>query len=294
MKKLPPDQTAIHSRFDRIDTMDTRPSPLAGKWYPDDAPTLSRLVDGYLDAANGDKTDQAMRGVVAPHAGLRFSGPVAGHSFHAVRGRRFDLVVVLGPSHYANQNPLLTCGHDAFETPLGQVPVDRAAVDQLDARLKQRIGFGLTPVRNDPEHSIEMELPFLQRALGKFSVLPVVLVDQSAKTCRALGEALAETLAEKDPLLVASSDLSHFYEQPVADRLDQEMLRRIGNFDPEAVLEAETSGIGYACGHGAIAATLWAAKAMGATLVEILEHATSGDVSGNYDSVVGYGAAAIR
>lgn len=274
--------------------MDIRPSPLAGRWYPDDATTLGRLVDGYLDAASGDARGSSIRGVIAPHAGLRFSGPVAGHSFQAVRGIRFDLAVILGPSHHANENPLLTCGHDAFETPLGTVAVDRAAVDQLDANLKQSLGFGLTPVRNDPEHSIEMELPFLQRALGEFAVLPVVLVNQSSRTCRALGEALAKTLADKNALLVASSDLSHFYERPVADRLDWEMLRRIGDFDPDAVLQAETGGVGYACGHGAIAATFWAAKAMDATRVEILKYATSGDVSGDDDSVVGYGAAAIR
>lgn len=273
--------------------MDTRPSPLAGKWYPADTTTLGLTVDAHIDDAAGDAVDQRIRGVVAPHAGLRFSGPVAGHSFRAIRGAEANLVALVGPSHYANGNPLLTCGHDAFETPLGKVAVDRPAVDQLDAALKSRLGFGLTPVRNDPEHSLEMELPFLQRALGAFSVLPVVLVDQGAATSRAVGEALAEALAGRSALLVASSDLSHFYTRSVAERLDREMLNRIGAFDPDAVLEAEADGVGRACGHGAVAATLWAAKAMGATDVRILNHATSGDVSGDYESVVGYGAAAI-
>lgn len=274
--------------------MDIRPSPLAGRWYPDDAPTLSQTVDGFLDAAAVDSVDHAIRGVLAPHAGLRFSGPVAGHAFQAIRGMDVDLVAIVGPSHYANENPALTCGHDVFETPLGQVHVDRSAVDQLNAKLTARLGFGLTSVRNDPEHSIEMELPFLQRALGEFSVLPVILVDQSAKVSRALGEALAETLSGKRALLVASSDLSHFYERDTADRLDREMLKRIKEFDPDAVLEAEAGGHAYACGHGAIAATLWATKALGATDVQVLNYATSGDVSGDYESVVGYGAAAIR
>lgn len=274
--------------------MDIRPSPLAGRWYPDDAPTLIQTVDGLLGNATPDSDERPVRGMLAPHAGLRFSGPVAGHSFQAIRGMDVDLVAIIGPSHYANENPLLTCGHDAFETPLGIVEVDRSAVDLLNDKLTARLGLGLTPVRNDPEHSIEMELPFLQRALGEFSVLPIVPVDQGVRVSRAVGEALAEVLSDQRALLVASSDLSHFYERSTADRLDREMLNRIGDFDPDAVLAAEVDGLGYACGHGAIAATLWAAKAMGATDVQILKYATSGDVSGDYESVVGYGAAAIR
>jgi len=273
--------------------MDVRPSPLAGKWYPADAAELEREVDRHLAGAAGAPGSEGILGVVAPHAGLRFSGPVAGHSFNAIRNLDVDLVALIGPSHHASPHPLLTCGHDAFETPLGRVPVDREAAEALNAELNKRLDFGLTPVRNEPEHSLEMELPFLQRSLGGFAVLPVVIVEQTREICRALGESLAQILPGRKALLVASSDLSHFYTQPEALRLDGEMLRRVGEFDPDAVMKAEDEGVGYACGRGAIAATFWAARELGATEARVLKHATSGDVTGDHSSVVGYGAAAI-
>ncbi len=273
--------------------MDVRPSPLTGKWYPADAADLAREVDRHLDGATTHPAAGNILGVVAPHAGMRFSGPVAGHSFNATRGLDIDLAALIGPSHYASPHPLLTCGHDAFETPLGRVPVEREAVDALNEHLQERLGFGLTPVRKDPEHSLEMELPFLQRALDDFAVLPVVIVEQTPEICRSVGQALAEVVQNKKALLVASSDLSHFHHQTEAVRLDEEMLRRVGDFDPDAVMTAEDEGVGYACGRGAIAATFWAARELGATKAHVLKHATSGDVTGDFSSVVGYGTAAI-
>lgn len=273
--------------------MNVRPSPLAGKWYPANAADLEREVDRHLAGAAGVPEVKDILGVVAPHASMRFSGPVAGHSFNMIRGGDFELVALIGPCHYANPHSLLTCGHDAFQTPLGRVPIDREAVNALDEQLRERLGFGLTPVQKDPEHSLEMELPFLQRVLNGFSVLPVVIVDQTPEICRALGDSLAEILSDRKALLVASSDLSHFHTQAEALRLDNEMLRRVGSFDPDAVMAAEDEGVGYACGRGAIAATFWAARGLGATEVRVLKQATSGDVTGDFSSVVGYGAAAI-
>ncbi len=273
--------------------MDVRPSPLAGKWYPANPQDLAAEVGRCL----GDTTDApaGMRplGLIAPHAGIRYSGPVAGYAFSAVRDADVDLVALIGPSHHASPHPLLTCGHDAFQTPLGRVPIDQEAVNALSEGLRESLGFGLTPVRNDPEHSLEMELPFLQRALGSFAILPVVIVEQTAAVCQAVGLALAKALKGTRALLVASSDLSHFHPQAKAVRLDDEMLRRIASFDPDAVMSAEDEGVGYACGRGAIAATFWAARELGATESQVLQHATSGDITGDYSSVVGYGAAAI-
>ena len=273
--------------------MDARPSPLAGKWYPGDPDVLAQEVDTHLAAGVSRDSRGELIGVIAPHAGMRFSGPVAGHAFKPVVGRNFETVAVIGPSHYASSSPLLTCGHEVFETPLGGVPVDRERVDEVNDAIRSRLGFGLTPVRNDSEHSLEMELPFLQRALGDFMLVPIVIVEQSETICRAAGEALAECLRGRNALLVASSDLSHFHAQDVATRLDEEMLRRVGEFDPVAVLEAERRGVGYACGRGAIAASFWASRGLGGRSSEVLKRATSGDVTGDYSSVVGYGAAAI-
>jgi AmmeMemoRadiSam system protein B len=156
------------------------------------------------------------------------------------------------------------------------------------------LGFGLTKVAYDQEHSLEIEIPFLQRSLvGDFKLLPVMVRAQSPKISRQLGQALAETLRGKNALLVASTDLSHFYTQKEALSFDTEMLRRIESFSPEDVFCAEEEERGFACGLGALTAVLWAAKELGADTVKVLRHGTSGDITGDYSRVVGYGAAVL-
>ena len=271
-----------------------RPSPLAGKWYEGNPKSLARAVDQYLDQAELPELPGDVVAVIAPHAGHFYSGPVAGYAFAAVRGARPDLVAVLSPMHQPYYEPLLTTAHAAYSTPLGQIPVDEEAVALLDAHLKEILGQGLTRVSYDQEHSLEIELPFLQRALaGDFKLLPVMVRAQSPWVSRGLGEALVEVLRGKNALLVASTDLSHFYTQTEALAFDNEMLRRIESFSPEEVFRAEEEAKGFACGLGALTAVLWAAKGLGADMVKVLRHATSGDVTGDYSQVVGYGAAVI-
>lgn len=273
---------------------DIRPSPIAGRWYSQDAADLARSVDAYMAEASLPALQGEVIGVISPHAGHIYSGPVAGYAFAALKGSTPGVVAVISPMHHAYSPPLLTTAHTAYSTPLGEIEVDRTLVAELDHRLVNTLGFGLTAVRRDPEHSLEIELPFLQRALpAPFSLLPVMVRDQSVDVMRALGQTLAEVLASRKSLLVASTDLSHFYPQKMAQMLDGEMLRRIGAFDPDGVLAAEEENAGFACGKGAVAAVLWAAKAMGAARVQVLKYATSGDVSGDYSGVVGYGAAVI-
>jgi len=201
---------------------------------------------------------------------------------------------VLSPMHHIYTQPLLTTAHSAYVTPLGEIPVAAATVSKLDAALQMRLGFGLTPVANDQEHSLEIELPFLQRALAApFQLLPLMLRLQTAQLSRQVGEALAETLRGSKTLLVASTDLSHFHDQQTADGLDATMLEQVAAFSPEGVFEVEQTARGEACGIGALAAILWAARALGADTVRVLKHATSGDVTGDLERVVGYGAAVV-
>jgi AmmeMemoRadiSam system protein B len=271
-----------------------RPSALAGTWYEGNPKALARAVDQYLDRAENPELPGDVVAIIAPHAGHIYSGPVAGYAFAAVRGATPDLVAVLSPMHQAYYEPLLTTAHTAYSTPLGLIPLDEEAVTALDARLKEILGYGLTRVANDQEHSLEIELPFLQRTLaGDFKLLPVMVRAQSPKTSKKLGKALAETLRGKNALLVASTDLSHFYTQEEALVFDTEMLRRIESFSPEEVFCAEEEAKGFACGLGALTAVLWAAKELGADSVKVLRHATSGDVTGDYNRVVGYGAAVV-
>jgi len=275
-------------------TLDIRPSPIAGQWYPANSQRLAESVDAYIAAAHLPTLDGEVIGVVAPHAGHRYSGPVAGYAFAALRGLQPEIVAVISPMHQPYYQPLLTSAHASYYTPLGNITIDREALQSLDVLLRAELDFGMTPVKSDTEHSLEIELPFLQRALaGQFRLLPVMVRDQSSKVVRALGGALAKVLQGRKAVLVASTDLSHFYSQTVADKLDAELLRRVEAFDPEAVLSAEEEGVGFACGRAALAAVLWAAKDLGATTVKVLKHATSGDVTGDYRQVVGYGAAVI-
>jgi hypothetical protein len=273
---------------------DLRPSPIAGTWYDGNPQRLARSVDDYLDRASLPELKGVVIGVIAPHAGHRYSGPVAGFAFAAVRGLTPDLVAVISPMHQPYPQPLITTAHAAYTTPLGNVPVDRQIVDDLSARVKTRLGFCLSPVAYDQEHSLEIELPFLQRTLGAdFKLLPVMVRQVDPRTSRELGAALAETLAGKNALLVASTDLSHFYTQDEANQLDSEMLKQIESFAPDKLFDAEAKGEGYACGLGATAAVLWAARALGADRAQVLKHATSGDETGDFSSVVGYGAAVL-
>ena len=273
---------------------EVRPSPIAGTWYEGQADRLAHAVDSYLAAAKLPKLSGQIIAVVAPHAGHRYSGPVAGYAFATVKNSSPSVVAVLSPMHNLYPYPFITSAHAAYGTPLGDIQVNRALVDELDGKLKQRLGFGLTPVVNDPEHSLEIELPFLQRALkSTFTLLPVMLRQQNRESARQMGEALAETLTGQNCLLVASTDLSHFHNQATANVLDAAMLAQVAAFSPEGVFDVDETGKGEACGLGALAATLWAAKALGADTVKILNHATSGDVTGDFQRVVGYGAAVV-
>ncbi len=272
--------------------LDVRPSPIAGTWYDDHPQRLAAAVDAYLNAADLPPLGGRVTGLMAPHAGHRYSGAVAGYAFAAVRGMTPNLVAVISPMHHPYGQPALTTAHQAYGTPLGIIPVAAEAVAQVSDGLRQRTGFGLTPVSNDSEHALEIELPFLQRALaGEFQLVPIMLRAQDADTARALGAALADALRGRDVLLVASTDLSHYHAQQEAQRLDGAILEAVAAFDPQRLYAAALAGQGEACGLGALAAVMWASRALGAQRAQVLRHATSGDVTGDTSAVVGYAAA---
>ena len=274
--------------------IDVRPSPIAGKWYEGDPETLAHNVDEYLADAQLPKLDGDVMGVIAPHAGHRYSGAVAGYSFSALHGLRPDLVVVVGPMHQPYDEPLITSAHHAYHTPLGGVPVDRDAVSDLDAILKTEVGFGLTSILNDTEHSLEIELPFLQRVFQyNWMLLPVMVRSLDARVSEILGKALATMARDKNVVFVASTDLSHFFNQETALTYDRAMLKEIEEFDPDGAFDLDRTRKGFACGLGAFTAVMWACRKLGADKLRVLRHATSANITGDYSSVVGYGAAAI-
>jgi AmmeMemoRadiSam system protein B len=244
-----------------------RPSPLAGHWYPGNANQLTRMVDDFLGEAV--TADKPLYGLLAPHAGLYYSGPVAGKAFRHTYHLDVTTVVIVAPSHHLYPAALLSTAHSHFETPLGYVPVATDLIEALEKNLK------LLRVSNDPEHAIEIELPFLQRTLGNFRLLPLALIDQSWPASQKLGEVLAGVIAGEKVLLVASSDLSHFYTQAEANQLDKTLLEAVSAYQPERVIQLDEEGHGFACGRGAIAAVMVAAGQLGATTA----------------TIVGYGAA---
>lgn len=274
--------------------IDIRPSPIAGTWYPGEPQALARSVDGQLAEVEFEPPPGRVVGLVVPHAGHRYSGGVAAHAFRLVQGSSFEIVAMLGPMHQPYPAAVLTTSHQAYATPLGPVDVAFDAVEALGRALEMDASIELIRLAHDLEHSLEIELPFLQRTLTPgFRILPVMLRDQRPSVAEAVGHALAQVLRGHSALVVASSDLSHFFPSGAARRLDAEMLARMETFDPGRVFEAESRGVGFACGKAAVAAALWAARDLGATGLRVLHYAHSGDVTGDNTSVVGYAAAAI-
>ena len=265
-----------------------RQSVIAGSWYPGSAPQLRRTIDGFLDGVTPAELPGELAALIAPHAGYVYSGPVAAHAYALVRGRKYDLVAIVSPVHRMMMGRLASTDADFYETPLGRIPVDRVALDALDKEV------GLRYVGQDNEHSLEIQLPFLQHVLlDGFRLLPVMMGAQEWQDCVSLAKGLAAALEGRNALLIASTDLSHFHSQQAAQRLDQVVLDRVNAFDAEGLSRALAKGSTEACGGGPVVAVLLAAQALGATGAKVLKYDTSGDVTGDFGSVVGYMAAAI-
>jgi MEMO1 family protein len=275
-------------------TNSVRPSPITGTWYSADPTQLRETIDGYLTKASNPALTGEVIGLVAPHAGYRFSGHVAGHAFKTIQGRTYNTVLVISPMHQYHPQPVLTSAHRAYKTPLGEIPLANEKLRAINNALQQRTGLTLTPIKHDQEHSLEIELPFLQVALNdEFDLIPIMLRDQTREIAKSLGEVLGETLKVQNCLMVASSDLSHFYAENKANQLDERVLSTLTDFSPDNLFDLKASGEGQACGLAPMAAVLWASRKMGADQVTLLKYDTSASTTGDRSSVVGYAAAAI-
>lgn len=276
------------------DERDVRPSPIAGSWYTSNPTDLRKEIQAYLTQAHTPVLEGEVIGLVAPHAGYRYSGPTAGYAYRAVQGNLVDVVAVFSPFHDYTSESLLTTRHSAYQTPLGLVPVAKELFEEFQKLIGEN-GLMVYEADYDREHSLEIQLPFLQTALGKeFRLFPLMIRTHAMDEIEHIAQAAAYVLRDKKVLLVASTDLSHFYDEQTAGKLDEEMLARIAAFSPDQVLEAERRGIAFACGAGAVAAVLRTAQLLGGKTVRVLHHSTSGDETGDSSSVVGYGAAVIE
>lgn len=270
-----------------INAKDIRESAIAGTWYPGDPGRLAKEVDDYLDKVPDRELPGTLLGLVAPHAGYVYSGQVAAYSYKLLKGKSYPTVIVLSPSHRPYYGGVLVTKKRYYRTPLGLVEV---AVDLVERVHEQ---MTLDFIGQDQEHSLEIQLPFLQMVLPEFKLVPLMMENQSIETCQGLAQVLAGVFSQGNALFVASSDLSHFYDYDRAAKLDRRALEDIERYDAEGFARDVATGKCEACGAGPIATVLLATKALGGDKVTILKYANSGDVTGDRWRVVGYGAAAV-
>ena len=272
--------------------MGLRPAAVAGSWYPGQPQQLTAELEQHLAAATLPELPGRLVALIAPHAGLRYSGPVAAYTYKVLRGRRRLTAFLVGPAHRVSFRGVSVWGTGAFETPLGVVPVDEAAAARLVSADPMIVD---SPRPHRDEHSLEMQLPFLQHVVPEVSIVPVLMGSQERHEVEALAAALVAAARGRDgAVLVASSDLSHYEPAAVANELDALVVGDVERLDPESLMARLESSRGHACGGGPMVAVMKAARALGAARATVLRYADSGDVAGGDKSrVVGYMAAAL-
>ena len=267
---------------------EVRKPAVAGSFYPGDSKTLSRQVRELLSQAAKEEVAGEIVGLVSPHAGYMYSGLVAAHAFKTVEGMKFDAVVVVAPSHRVRFQGASVYDRGGYETPLGVLPIEKDLCQKLKSE-SNLIQF--LPQAHSQEHSLEVQLPFLQEVLGKFNLVPMVLGSQDYRSSETVGKAIARAVEGKKVLLVASTDLSHYHPYDRAVQLDRIILDDIQAFDAQRLGRDLDAGKGEACGGGPVMAVMVAAKELGANRARILKYMNSGDVTGDRSGVVGYAAA---
>ena len=270
-----------------------RPPAVAGAFYPGDSLELSRMVSWMIVHSKLSYPRVKPTGLISPHAGYIYSGRVAAAGYKQLKGYKYSTVVVIAPSHHEYFEHSAVYCRGGYRTPLGTVEVDTLLADRIvqadgdlvrcSSRGHRRKGLGMG------EHSLEVQLPFLQHVLGDFRVVPIVMGQQQIKLCRTLADAVASAVGNReDVLLVASSDLSHFHNYEEANRLDAKLASFVEDFNYEGLSTALAKGEVEACGGGPILAVMMACRKLGADKVRILFQANSGDVTNEKNRVVGY------
>ncbi len=281
-----------------IDPRTVRPSPIAGTWYPGALDELRETVDDLLAHAEYFPTDDELIALISPHAGYPYSGSTAAYAYRQLTNRTYDSVVVMGPSHYDDFGAYAVSAHRYYATPLGAIELDQEFIGALAAKLP------LARVTQDREHSLEIQLPFLQRVLGDFKLVPLMLSlpfyivgEDALAPCQQLADALAGLAKTRRVLFVASSDLSHLPDYQAVKKFDARTEELAAAYDIPGLVRYMWQGHECrACGDAPIITALLAAKTLGADRVRVLHRTNSGDVTGEReraDYVVGYMAAGV-
>ena len=272
--------------------MEVRTPAVSGTFYPDDQKELKSLIhDCFTHTIGPGKTpptdsDQKIYGVICPHAGFVYSGPVACHSFYSISSSTSKLAIITGPNHYGIGQSIASMVDASWKTPLGLMEVDSESALELRDILNI---LELDSFSHSKEHSIEVQVPMLQETFShEMKILPVSLINQEQETATKVGSAIAKIAKKKDALLIGSSDFTHYEENEFAHRQDLALIDPILKLDVDEFYKILYERKVTACGFGAIASTMTACKELGATEGKLLKYATSGDVSGDKSSVVGY------
>ncbi len=270
---------------------DLRLPAVAGAFYPDDPAELSAMITEMLQEAAPDTSVGRPVALVSPHAGYIYSGKTAAYGYKLLEGLNYKTVVIVGPSHRVGFNGCAVYNRGSWRTPLGDVPIDTLFADELCSKA---LGIYAGLREHRMEHSIEVQVPFLQTVLNDFKIVPVEMGYQTVTTIEMLADVLAETLRGRDDvLIVASTDLSHYFPRNEAEKYDANVISLIEKIDGATMASKIQSDEIKMCGGGPTAAVLMACRKMGVTGVKILKHDDSGTESGDLTNVVGYVSAVL-
>ncbi len=268
----------------------TRKPVWAGSFYYGDPDELSKYIDYFLQNVKIDSFPSGkIVSLIAPHAGYGYSGQVAAHAYCLVQGKDYKTVVIIGPSHRYGFKGCSIYLKGAYETPLGIVEVNEA----LASELSEATGFKYVPQAHQQEHSLEVQIPFIQKVLPGAKIVPVLMGIQSRKTITTLANGLSEILPGKKALVIASTDLSHFFPKQKANETDSNTIKLIQSFETDTLLGKLDRRENIMCGGGPVVSTLLYSQSQGEPGAEILQYADSSDAGGSQSEVVGYAAAAL-
>jgi len=267
-----------------------RKAMFAGTFYDGDKATLAARIEGYLGAVSElPAIPGEVRALICPHAGYVYSGPTAAYAYKLVQGKPYETVIIIGTSHQYALDGASIYLKGAFETPLGIVSVD----EELASAIAKASGFSYVAEAHAKEHSVEVQVPFIQKALPAAKIVPIVLGYPTRRNVYSLAEGIAKACGEKKVLIVASTDLSHYLSKAEANSLDAKTISLVKNINADTLIAKCASGENIMCGGGGVAATLIALKKAGQPQVAVLRYSDSSDASGDEVHVVGYLAAAV-
>ncbi len=271
-------------------TNEIRPPAVAGMFYEREPVRLKNHIKTFLDEVNPPDIKGRIIGLVSPHAGYFYSGKTAAFGYKLIQNEKYDTVIVISPSHYEYFRGVSVYNGSAYQTPLGIVQIDQDLREELK---DYNSVLEFSKRGHGREHALEVQLPFLQVALSEFKLLPIVMGDQGKDFAFSLAEVLAEVLKNKNILMVASSDLSHYYSHDIANSLDSRIEKLINNYDEETLIDELEEEKVQACGGGPIVTVMRASRLLGADKSKVLYRNDSSEASGDKHQVVGYLSAAF-